>query len=100
MCIDGVKNDPERLTALVILGIRDEEQFPRIFYGENCADMALYVDEIDENYIAGAHKNKLLPGKRMRPFNGQQQLDRYYWRTYSIAAPSVPTITILLSESS
>jgi 5-dehydro-2-deoxygluconokinase len=27
-----VKTDPERLTALVLLGIRDEKQFPLIFY--------------------------------------------------------------------
>ncbi len=31
----GVKTDPERLTALVSLGIRDQEQFPLIFYREN-----------------------------------------------------------------
>ena len=37
----GIKTDPERLTALVLLGIRDQEQFPLIFYRENCADMAL-----------------------------------------------------------
>ena len=35
----GVKVDPERLTALVLLGIRDDERFPLIFYRENCADM-------------------------------------------------------------
>lgn len=28
----GVTTDPERLTALVILGIRDENQFPPVFY--------------------------------------------------------------------
>ena len=50
----GVKTDPERLTALVILGIRDEEQFPLIFYRENCADMALDVDDIDEDFIASS----------------------------------------------
>lgn len=52
--VDGVKTDPERLTALVILGIRDEEQFPLIFYREDCADMALCEDDIDEDYIASA----------------------------------------------
>jgi len=51
---NGVKTDPERLTALVILGIRDEEQFPLIFYRENCADMALCEDDIDEDFIASA----------------------------------------------
>jgi 5-dehydro-2-deoxygluconokinase len=48
----GVITDPERLTALVILGIRDQERFPLIFYRENCADMALCEDDIDEALIA------------------------------------------------
>ena len=52
--VDGVITDPDRLTALVILGIRDEEQFPLIFYRENCADMALCEDDIDEAFIASA----------------------------------------------
>lgn len=50
----GVKTDSERLTALVILGIRDETQFPLIFYRENCADMALCEEDIDEAFIASA----------------------------------------------
>jgi 5-dehydro-2-deoxygluconokinase len=50
----GVKIDPERLTALVILGIRDDEQFPLIFYREDCADMALCEDDVDEAFIASA----------------------------------------------
>ncbi|PYF08637.1 5-dehydro-2-deoxygluconokinase [Rhodobacter viridis] len=52
--VRGVKTDPERLTALVILGIRDEEQFPLIFYRENCADMALCEADIEEGFIAEA----------------------------------------------
>ncbi|MEM1399390.1 MAG: 5-dehydro-2-deoxygluconokinase [Pseudomonadota bacterium] len=48
----GVVTDPERLTALVLLGIRDENQFPLIFYRENCADMALCEDDIDPDFIA------------------------------------------------
>ncbi|WP_283179015.1 5-dehydro-2-deoxygluconokinase [Gemmobacter sp. 24YEA27] len=48
----GVVTDPERLTALVLLGIRDEHQFPLIFYRENCADMGLCEDDIDEALIA------------------------------------------------
>jgi 5-dehydro-2-deoxygluconokinase len=50
----GVKTDPERLTALVLLGIRDQEQFPLIFYRENCADMGLTEADIDEDYILSA----------------------------------------------
>lgn len=50
-----VITDPERLTALVLLGIRDQEQFPLIFYRENCADMALCEDDIDPDFIAEAN---------------------------------------------
>lgn len=52
--VRGVVTDPARLTALVLLGIRDETQFPLIFYRENCADMALCEDDIDEAMIAEA----------------------------------------------
>lgn len=52
--VRGVKTDPERLTALVLLGIRDQEQFPLIFYRENCADMALCEDDIDPDFITQA----------------------------------------------
>ena len=50
----GLKTDPERLTALVLLGVRDESTFPLIFYRENCADAALDVSDIDEAYVASA----------------------------------------------
>lgn len=46
--------DQQRLTGLVILGIKDQETFPLIFYRENCADMALAPDDINENYIASS----------------------------------------------
>lgn len=49
--VTGVATDPDRLTALVILGIRDEDSFPLIFYRENCADMALCEDDIDPDFI-------------------------------------------------
>ncbi|TNJ39736.1 5-dehydro-2-deoxygluconokinase [Phaeobacter sp. B1627] len=50
----GIVTDPDRLTALVLLGIRDQEQFPLIFYRENCADMALCEEDIKEDFIARA----------------------------------------------
>ncbi|SDF27489.1 5-dehydro-2-deoxygluconokinase [Salipiger thiooxidans] len=50
----GVITDPERLTALVLLGIRDQESFPLIFYRENCADMALSVEDVAEDFISRA----------------------------------------------
>ena len=46
--------DKQRLTALVLLGIRNSEQFPLIFYRENCADMAICEEDIDEEFIASA----------------------------------------------
>jgi 5-dehydro-2-deoxygluconokinase len=52
--ISNVKTDPTQLTSLVILGIRDQETFPLIFYRENCADAGLTEDDIDEAFIASA----------------------------------------------
>ena len=52
--VRGVITDPHRLTALVLLGILDQERFPLIFYRENCADMALSPDDIDPDFIAEA----------------------------------------------
>jgi 5-dehydro-2-deoxygluconokinase len=54
VAVDGVIDDPERLTALVFLGIRDPDAFPLIFYRENCADMALSAADIDPGFIARA----------------------------------------------
>jgi len=50
----GIVTDAERLTALVILGVRDEDSFPLIFYRDNCADMALCEEDIDESFVASA----------------------------------------------
>ncbi len=52
--VEGVHTDPDRLTALVILGVRDQKTFPLIFYRDNCADGALDVTDIDEAYVASA----------------------------------------------
>ncbi|RQP22258.1 bifunctional 5-dehydro-2-deoxygluconokinase/5-dehydro-2-deoxyphosphogluconate aldolase [Piscinibacter terrae] len=47
-----VQVDPQRLTALVLLGLKDRDTFPLIFYRENCADMALEAGLIREDFIA------------------------------------------------
>jgi 5-dehydro-2-deoxygluconokinase len=52
--VSALKTDPARLTALVILGIRDQSTFPLIFYRENCADMALEIGDVEEAFIASA----------------------------------------------
>ena len=47
-----VQIDPQRLTALVLLGLKDRDTFPLLFYRENCADMALSANAISEDFIA------------------------------------------------
>ncbi|MHA1563718.1 MAG: bifunctional 5-dehydro-2-deoxygluconokinase/5-dehydro-2-deoxyphosphogluconate aldolase [Alphaproteobacteria bacterium] len=49
-----VATDPDRLSALVILGIRDREIFPLIFYRTDCADMAIDAADIDPEFIASS----------------------------------------------
>ena len=52
--VSSVIDDPARLTALVILGIRDRESFPLIFYREDCADMALSAADVDAARVRAA----------------------------------------------
>ena len=52
--VRGVLADSQRLTALVVLGIRDRETFPLIFYRENCADMALCEQDLDGEWLKSA----------------------------------------------
>ncbi len=59
-----VVTDPERLTALVVLGIKDQDTFPLIFYRENCADMAISVDDIDGSFIESS-KALLITGTHL-----------------------------------
>ncbi len=59
--VGHVVTDPQRLTALAILGIKDRDTFPLIFYRENCADMNLQVEDIDPEFI-GSAKALLITG--------------------------------------
>ncbi|WP_312240524.1 bifunctional 5-dehydro-2-deoxygluconokinase/5-dehydro-2-deoxyphosphogluconate aldolase [Pantoea sp.] len=52
---DSLITDKRRLTGMVILGIKDQETFPLIFYRDNCADMGLVPEDIDEAFIASSH---------------------------------------------
>jgi 5-dehydro-2-deoxygluconokinase len=52
--VASVISDQARLTALVILGIRDRESFPLIFYRQDCADMALCKADVDEPQVRSA----------------------------------------------
>ena len=52
--VSQVRTDPDRLTALVMLGIGPAGEVPHIFFRERCADMALCEEDIDESFIASA----------------------------------------------
>ena len=62
--VSHVKSDPQRLSGLVLLGIKDRESFPLLFYRENCADMALDENDFDEDYIKKA-KALLITGTHL-----------------------------------
>lgn len=52
--VSHLRVDPDRLTAFVLLGIKDRDTFPLLFHRENCADMAIEADDVDEAHIASA----------------------------------------------
>ena len=62
--VSHLRTDPRRLTGLVVLGVRDREQFPLIFYRENCADMALDAADVDPAFIASS-KAVLITGTHL-----------------------------------
>ena len=70
----GVITDPQRLTALVILGVRDEERFPLIFYRDNCADAALCEADIDDAFIRSARAVLVTGTHFARPHTRAAQL--------------------------
>lgn len=52
--VSHVSIDRERLTALVVLGIKDRDTFPHIFYREHCADMAVEERDVEESFVASS----------------------------------------------
>jgi len=52
--VSHLRVDPDRLTAFVLLGIKDRDTFPLLFHRENCADMAIEASDIDEAHITSA----------------------------------------------
>jgi len=50
--VSHVSVDPTRLTAAVVLGIKDRDTFPLIFYRENCADMAVTEADVAADFLA------------------------------------------------
>lgn len=56
-----VITDTERLTALVLLSIKNNDSFPLLFYRTDCADMAIDSADFDYDYIASS-KSLLITG--------------------------------------
>lgn len=50
-----VVTDKERLTGMVVLGIKDRDTFPLIFYRNDCADMAVDSGDFDPAFIASSN---------------------------------------------
>ena len=50
----GIAIDKQRLTALVLLAVESDRSFPLIFYRDNCADAALDVGDVDEDFVLSA----------------------------------------------
>lgn len=61
---EGVITDSHRLTALVVLGVKDQDTFPLIFYRENCADMALDEEDVDADFIQSS-RSVLITGTHL-----------------------------------
>lgn len=59
-----VITDKDRLTALVILGIKDQETFPLIFYRKDCADMAINKRDFTPEFIASS-RSLLMTGTHL-----------------------------------
>jgi len=50
-----VVTDKERLTGMVVLGIKDRDTFPLIFYRNDCADMAVDSSDFEPEFIASSN---------------------------------------------
>ena len=59
--VSHVVTDPKRLTALVLLSIKNNDNFPLLFYRNDCADMAVDCADFDADYIASS-KSLLITG--------------------------------------
>lgn len=70
----GIKVDPQRLTALVVLSVEDEGVSPMIFYRQDCADMAIDENDVDEEFITSS-RSVLVSGTHFsRPNSAAAQL--------------------------
>ena len=91
--VSHVGVDPQRLTAGVVLGIKDRDTFPLIFLRENSADMSIPEEEVAADFIAqsrallitgthfstpGVHRVSTLALERARALDVRTVLDIDY----------------------
>jgi 5-dehydro-2-deoxygluconokinase len=50
----GIVTDKQRLTALVLLSVENDKTFPLIFYRDNCADNAMSIEDVSEEFVLSA----------------------------------------------
>lgn len=62
--VSQVQIDRDRLTGMVLLGIKDQHTFPLLFARENCADMAIDAQDLDERFIANC-RSLLITGTHL-----------------------------------
>lgn len=62
--VSQVQIDPKRLTGMVLLGIKDQHTFPLLFARENCADMAIDAEALDETFITNC-RSLLITGTHL-----------------------------------
>src|SRR6202161_4662996 len=75
-CIDvsHVKTDPEHLTGVAFLGIRDQDTFPLLHYRDNCADMAISAKDYNREFI-GSATALLVTGSHLTTVNAAANID-------------------------
>ena len=59
--VSHVVTDPNRFTGLVVLGIKDRDTFPLIFFRKDCADTAIEASDFSAEFIASS-KSLLITG--------------------------------------
>lgn len=59
--VSHVVTDSDRFTGLVVLGIKDKDTFPLIFFRNDCADMAIESPDFSADFIASS-KSLLITG--------------------------------------
>ena len=81
----AVRFDSERLTGLITLAIRKCDDFPRVFYYENSADLALSENDIDADLIRSAEVLLTMTTSVVRP-SGPVTVVALAWSTGGLAS--------------